>query len=111
MLVKGARPVLIHAKNVRSPANSIISFNATSIGELSNAHPEKEHGLFTYYLLRGLKGEADSNDDGWNSINEIYDYVRKNVSRESRRIQSEQTPTIIPPLGQVKDIAVSRSYK
>ena len=25
-----------------------------------------DHGVFTYYLLKGLKGEADSNDNGTN---------------------------------------------
>jgi len=111
MLIKKTRPTLIHVEKVPPPSNTIISLSATRTNELSNAHPDRGHGLFTYYLLRGLRGEADSDDDGWNSINEIYAYVRKNVLRESRRIQSEQTPTIMPPLEQVKDIAVSRSLK
>jgi hypothetical protein len=111
MLVKGARPALIHVENVKPPSTSIISLNATSTGEISNAFPEKEHGLFTYYLLRGMKGEADTDDDGWASIKEVYEYVRSHVSRESRRMQSEQTPTIVPSTGQMKDVALCRSVR
>jgi hypothetical protein len=111
MLVKGTRPALIHVEKVRPPSSSIISLNATSTNETSHAFEEKGHGLFTYYLLRGLKGEADSDDDGWTSIKELYGYVRNNVRRVSRRLDSEQTPVIVPPSDQVKDIAVSRSVR
>lgn len=109
MLVKGARPALIHVENVKPPTSSIVSFNATSTGEISNAFPEKGHGLFTYYLLRGLRGEADADDDGWTSVKEMYGYVRSNVTRESRRLQSEQTPMIVPSTDMMKDVGLSRS--
>lgn len=111
LLVKGARPALLHVEKVRPPSSSIISLNATSTGQISNAYPEKRHGLFTYYLLRGLKGEADANDDGWSSVKEIYAFVRNNVQRQSRRMQSEQIPSIVPSSDQWKDVALSRSIK
>lgn len=111
MLVKQARPALFRVKDVRPPSRSIISLNATSSGQISNAFPEKKHGLFTYYLLRGLKGEADSDDDGWISVKETYAYVRSNVTRESRRLQSEQTPVILPAPDRIKDIGLTRILK
>lgn len=111
MLVKGARPALVHIEQVAPPTSSIISLNATSTGEISNSYPEKGHGLFTYYLLRGIKGEADANDDGWASIKEVYGYVRSHVTRESRRMQLEQTPSIVPSTDQWKDVALSRSIQ
>jgi hypothetical protein len=111
MLIKDARPALFHSESVRPPSNSIISFNATSTGQISNAFPEKKHGLFTYYLLRGLKGKADTDDDGWISVKETYDYVSSNVTRESRRLQSEQTPVILPAPEEIKDIGLTRSLK
>lgn len=111
MLIKGARPALIHVEQVRPPSSSIISLNATSTGQISNAFPEKRHGLFTYYLLRGMKGEADTDKDGWTSMKEVYGYVRSHVRRVSRRMQSEQTPSIVPPSDLWKDIRLSRSAK
>jgi hypothetical protein len=113
MLIRGARPALMHVENVRPPSSRsrIISLNATSTDEVSHAFHEKKHGLFTYYLLRGLKGEADQNHDGWTSIKELYAYVRNNVRRVSRRMQSEQTPVIVPPSNKVRDVALSRGVK
>ena len=109
MLVKGARPALVHVEKVQPPSTSIIALNATSMGQISHSYPEKRHGLFTYYLLRGMRGEADTNDDGWASIKELYGYVRNHVKRQSRRMQSEQIPSIAPPSDELRDIAVSRS--
>jgi hypothetical protein len=36
-------------------------------------------GVFSYYLIKGLKGEANSNRDKIVTITELYDYVKKNV--------------------------------
>jgi hypothetical protein len=108
MLVKGARPALIHVKDVSPPAGTIISLNATSAGQMSNMYPEKEHGLFTYFLLRALKGEADTNDDGWTSVKEIYGYVGNNVTRVARRMGTEQTPIIMPSANKLKDVAIGK---
>ena len=51
------------------------------------------HGVFTYFLLKGLKGEADENDDGIVALGEIMEYVRERVRSETK---SEQIPAIGP---------------
>jgi hypothetical protein len=38
------------------------------------------HGVFTYFLLEGLKGKADANGNGLVTIREIQDYTYKQVS-------------------------------
>jgi hypothetical protein len=53
------------------------------------------HSLFTYYLLRGLKGEADSNRDQMITVPELYNYVYDNVPREAA-----QTPQLCPLSGE-----------
>jgi uncharacterized caspase-like protein len=108
MLVKGARPALVHVKDVSPPSGSIVSFAAASSGQISNAYPEKEHGLFTYFLLRALNGEADSDDDGWTSVKEMYGYVKSNVTRVARRMSAEQTPVLMPTPKKLKDVSVSK---
>ena len=37
------------------------------------------HGLFTYYLLRGLRGEADLNRNGEVTIGEVTDYLTRKI--------------------------------
>jgi tetratricopeptide (TPR) repeat protein len=39
------------------------------------------HGIFTYYAVKGLEGEADSSGDGVVSAQELGDYIYTNVSQ------------------------------
>lgn len=57
------------------------------------------HGLFTYYLLLGLRGDADTNHDGKVTLGEITGFVRQKVAWASKsRFTSVQRPQIIPLL-------------
>jgi hypothetical protein len=57
------------------------------------------HGLFTYYLLRGLRGEADTNRDGDVTFEEVAGYVSQKVSWASKaQFNADQHPQILPPL-------------
>jgi uncharacterized caspase-like protein len=57
------------------------------------------HGLFTYYLLRGLRGEADTNRDGEVTLGEIAGYVRQKVAWAAKsQFNAEQHPQILPLL-------------
>jgi uncharacterized caspase-like protein len=47
------------------------------------------HGVFTYFLLEGLKGQADMDRDGIVDIEEIYRFVQRKVSNETNQ---QQTP-------------------
>ena len=49
------------------------------------------HGVFTYFLLKGLKGEADYNRDGSVSLGELIPFLSEEVRRETRNAQS---PTV-----------------
>jgi tetratricopeptide (TPR) repeat protein len=42
------------------------------------------HGIFTHYLVEGMKGKADVNGDGKVDIREIEDYVETNVKRDTK---------------------------
>jgi tetratricopeptide (TPR) repeat protein len=48
------------------------------------------HGIFTYYVVKGLEGEADESGDGIVTADELSDYVRRNV-REATK--GQQNPT------------------
>jgi tetratricopeptide (TPR) repeat protein len=47
------------------------------------------HGVFTYFVERGLGGSADENRDGIVTADELGEYVRTNVRRDT---QNQQTP-------------------
>lgn len=48
-------------------------------------------GIFSHFLVRGLKGAANQNDDGLVTIQELFDYVHQNVRMYTGNIQ---TPTL-----------------
>ncbi|MCP9449332.1 MAG: caspase family protein [Nitrospira sp.] len=55
------------------------------------------HGLFTYYFLRGLRGEADTNQNGFVTLGELGGYVRQKVTWAAKsRFNTEQRPMIVP---------------
>lgn len=73
----------------------------TSTGGLGSALEDEQHrhGLFTYFLLRGIRGEADTNRDGEVTLAETASYLSQKVSWASRsRFGREQRPLVSPPL-------------
>ena len=56
---------------------------------------EYQHGVFTYFLLKGLKGGADANHDGIVDVDEIWDYVKYQVSEAARKAGNPQTPVFM----------------
>ncbi len=48
---------------------------AGSADEMSIERPDLGHGLFTYYLLKGIQGKADLNGDGVIPASELHAYV------------------------------------
>lgn len=62
--------------------------------ELALELNDMDNGLFTHYILAGLRGEADWNEDGRISLNELFEYVQKNVQTVSQAAGSMMTPTL-----------------
>ncbi len=48
------------------------------------------HGIFTYYVVKGIEGEADANGDGIVSADELAEYVHTNVRLAT---SAQQNPT------------------
>lgn len=46
------------------------------------------HGVFTYHLLEGLRGAADTSGDGIVYLGELMEYVRDQVRRDTRNAQN-----------------------
>jgi Caspase domain len=60
---------------------------------------QHRHGLFTYYLLKGLQGEADTNRNGTITFGELAGYVRQKVAWAAKtQFNQEQRPLLLPPL-------------
>jgi hypothetical protein len=71
------RPVAIQEKRGSLPAGLTV-LTATSINQISSAWRQMKHGLFTYYLLKGLRGEA-KNGAGSVTVRSLADYLGREV--------------------------------
>jgi TolB-like protein len=54
---------------------------ATKPGEESREKPDLRHGVFTYAVLEGLQGPADTDDDGLVTVSELFGHVARLVPR------------------------------
>lgn len=58
--------------------------------EAAQERSELGHGLFSYYVLQGLRGAADANHDHVVTVDELYNYVQTMVSRATGGAQTPQ---------------------
>ena len=72
---------------LRDTGKGRVILTASQGSEVSQEKDELGHGVFTYYLLRGLDGEADRNGDRTITISELYEYVSKEVPKETKNTQ------------------------
>jgi hypothetical protein len=52
------------------------------------------NSVFTYFVVKGLKGEANANSDNIITIQELFDYVFLNVTSYANKLGKIQTPLI-----------------
>ena len=76
----------------RAKGRAIITASRPS--EVSLELAELGHGLFTYFLVEGLKGAADADRDGVVTLQEVYTYVEQQVSRKARAVGGNQHPVL-----------------
>jgi hypothetical protein len=64
-----------------------VILSACSANEVSKEDDGLGHGLFSYYLLEGLKGEADQDADGIVTVSELFGYLSRKVPEASGQDQ------------------------
>lgn len=90
-MLASARGVKLRPKT-EDPIGNMVIFSAASGDETASPYAEKNHGLFTYYLLKKIK-ESKGNIQ----LGELADYVKTNVRQQSVVVnRKSQTPTITP---------------
>jgi tetratricopeptide (TPR) repeat protein len=71
-------------------SQSLFSLTASRDRESSYESPELEggHGVFTYYVVKGLEGEADASHDGIVTADELAEYVHTKVREDTKGLQN-----------------------
>jgi hypothetical protein len=93
VLAKGARPLVMNMDKQVLHSDRIAILTASAGNQISSTHEEKGHGLFTYFLLKGIK-------EGNSELGTLYNYLKPQVERIARKTyNNEQTPGLIAPKG------------
>lgn len=86
--------VIVSDPNVAK--GKVVVLTAGRGAEGCNTSREQRHGLLTYFFLKGLRGEADKNQDGTIRLAEQFEYVKRQVQEVAKReLHTEQTPQLM----------------
>ncbi len=95
-LLGAVSPVFIQVDNPVVPDERFTVFTSSTGDQVSTWFTEQKHSLFTYFFLKGLKGEADADGDGGITVQELDDYLEEYVPYTARSLRNRvQTPCVI----------------
>ena len=92
--------------NVYAQRPTKVIFTAGSGTQRAFEDPQLQNGVFTHYLLRGMRGEADNKDqDEFVDLQELEQFVADNVSKHTRDHpkMARQIPRLFDPTGLYAD--------
>ena len=94
MLLASARPIRIIANEEEGIPNNFTIFSASQLDQISSGLKEAKHGIFSYYLMKGLEGKADSNNDKKITNGELLAYMDENISQKASELGRQQNPSL-----------------
>ena len=89
--VKDVKPTDKYYKAFENCESGTALFMSSKGQENSLEDSGLRSGVFSHFLIKGLKGEADADHDKIISIEELYDYVKLKVSKYTA---GAQTPVL-----------------
>ena len=85
-----SRPIAIKALKQSIPDNFTV-MTAARGDQTAKPLEEAKHGMFSYFLMKGMEGEADKNKDNKITAGELHQYVQQHVVQQS---SGSQTPEL-----------------
>jgi len=93
-LLASARPIRIVAGDEGDIPNNFTIFSASQLDQISSGLKEAKHGIFSYYLMKGLEGRADTNNNKEITNGELLAYMDINVSQKALEQGRQQNPSL-----------------
>ena len=94
LLLADARPIAIVPDKSALPLNVTV-LAAASGTQLSSTYEAAQQGLFSYWLMKGLEGDADANKDKKITTGELHEYVARQVGPMAQRRNRQQDPQLM----------------
>ena len=93
-LLASAKPVALKTDTNAFPPNFTV-ITASSNDQISSSSPELKHGIFSFYLMKGMEGDADGNKDGKITAGEMQEYLSDKVSRQAMSMSRKQDTQLV----------------
>jgi WD40 repeat protein len=99
-VLKDASPAYVELSMPSGVLPSGVVITAGGSNEVATWYRERGHGLLTYYVLRGLKGEADPEGRGNVTVESLRHYLDAKVPAKAQQLRNrKQMPQVITGLG------------
>ena len=93
-LLPSLRPLRITPRESFKLPDNFTVMSASASDEVSSSSSTLGHGLFSYFLMRGLEGSADEDKDQRISVTEMEAYLSKHVTRAATDLHRTQRPQV-----------------
>jgi len=92
-LLASARPVVLTVQETAYPPDFTV-ITASASDQIASSSPDLKHGIFSYYLMKGLEGEADDKGDGTITVGKLQSYLAEHVPRFALTMSRKQEPQL-----------------
>jgi len=100
---RGGKQTLVASRGLRIVKKNTLSdlpsnftlFSAAANDETAISHPTQKNGLFSYWMMRGLGGEADSNNDRKLTNGELHSFISDKVQKTAISKGHKQHPQLV----------------
>ena len=75
------------------PSNFTV-ISASAFDQISSSSHDLRHGIFSYYLMKGMEGDADLNKDSKITVAEMQEYLTEMVGRQAMGMNRKQQPQL-----------------
>ena len=99
-LIASARPLALSSTTASFPSEFTV-FTASAPDQIASSSPDLKHGIFSYYLMKGMEGDADENRDGKITAAELQTYILEMVGKQAMTLNRRQEPQMVGDLGRV----------
>ncbi|QGJ71312.1 Hypothetical protein PBC10988_30160 [Planctomycetales bacterium 10988] len=82
-------------QSLQHPPSGLVVLTSCDVGEYALEDENLDHGIFTHFLMEGLQGKADFNQDGLVKIFELFEFVNQQTKDYvARNFTEVQRPTL-----------------
>ena len=104
VLIAGLKPIVAKTDEKAYPAEFTV-ITASAADQFSSASQDLKHGIFSFYLMKGLEGDADLNKDGKITSGELQQYLSEMVGKQAMGLNRTQNTQLF---GDANKVLVGR---